>query len=87
MTKITPEERRASLLERKKKLEDQLKKLDARDCSKKRKADARRKIIVGAICLHHAEEKPEFKKWLSEQIQATQKKPADLALFSDLIDK
>lgn len=87
MTRKTPEERRAELLARKQKLEAQLKKLDARDVSKKRKADARRKIIVGAICLHHAEVKPDFRKWLIGELKSSLTRQQDIDLFADLFSE
>lgn len=87
MMNKTPEERRAILLDRKKKLEDQLKRLDARSSAKKRKDDTRRKIILGAICLHHAELKPEFKKWLADEVRKSLSKQRDIDLFADLLSE
>lgn len=87
MTKKTPEERRALLLDRKKKLEDQLKRLDARSSAKKRKDDTRRKIILGAICLHHAEVKPDFRKWLIGELKSSLTRQQDIDLFAEMISE
>lgn len=84
MTAETAEDRKAKLLKQKKQIEERLKAIDARESEKTRKADTRRKILVGSLCLTHAESKPEFKKWLVEALGKTLTKPADRALFSDL---
>lgn len=83
MARKTPEEQKADLLKRKAQLEERLKAIGARENSQKRKDDTRRKILVSALCLAHAEHKPEFKKWLAEALSKSLEKPADIALFSD----
>jgi len=84
MARKTPEEQKEELLRKKAQLEERLRTLEARENTQKRKDDTRRKILVGALCLTHAESKPEFKKWLVEALGKTLAKPADRALFSDL---
>jgi len=81
MARKTPEEQKAELLKRKAQLEERLKAIEARENSQKRKDDTRRKILVGSVCLSHAELKPDFKKWLMETLQKTLERPADRALF------
>ena len=81
MTAETAEERKAKLLKRKQQIEKRLKDIDTREIKKLRKADTRKKILAGALCLTHAEHKPEFKKWLMESLAETLTKPADRALF------
>ena len=81
MARKTPEVQKAELLKRKAQLEERLKAIEARESAQKRKEDTRRKILVGAVCLAHAEHKPEFKKWLMETLQKTLEKPAERALF------
>lgn len=84
MAAETLEERKAKLLKRKQQIEERLKAIDAREATKRRAEDTRRKILVGALCLAHAEQKPEFKKWLIEALGKSLKKPADRALFPEL---
>ena len=83
MARKTPEEQKAELLKKKAQLEERLKAIDAKESAQKRKDDTRRKILVGALCLTHAEHKPEFKEWLAATLKKTLEKPADIALFTD----
>ncbi len=85
MPRKTPDELRAELLQKKAQLEERLRKIERQQSEKERKADTRRKIVVGALCLAHAEHKPEFKKWLSEALRKTLTKPSDKELFKDLL--
>jgi hypothetical protein len=78
-------DRRSKLLLRKQQIEERLKAIDARENEKARKADTRRKILAGAFCLAHAENKPEFKKWLLDGLDKTLK-DADKALFPELVE-
>lgn len=84
MARKTTEEQKAELLKRKEQLEARLKAIEARENTQNRKDDIRRKILAGAVCLTHADGKPEFKKWLAEALKKTLTKPADLALFESL---
>ena len=83
MARKTPEEQKAELLRKKAQLEERLKAIDAKESAQKRKDDTRRKILVGAICLAHAEHKPEFREWLAGTLRKTLSKPAEIALFAD----
>jgi exonuclease III len=85
MVRKSKDEVKKALLEKKAQLEQRLKAIEAKENVQKRKDDARRKIIVGGLCLHHAAEKPDFKKWLAENLEKTLTRPDDRALFSDLL--
>lgn len=83
MARKTMEEQKAELLRRKAQLENRLKALEARQTTQERKDDTRRKILAGAIVLHHAKLKPDFKKWLAGELNRSLDKPHDRALFDD----
>lgn len=85
MPRKTLDELQAELLQKKAQLEERLQKIERQQAQKKDKADTRRKILVGAICLAHAEHKPEFKKWLSEALRKSLKRKSDWELFKDLL--
>lgn len=85
MVRKSQEEMRQTLLEQKEQIEQRLKTLEAKLSDKMRKNDTRRKIIIGGLCLHHAAEKPEFKKWLADNLSRTIK-PSERALFADFLD-
>lgn len=55
---MAPRTSRDALLEKRRKIEAQLKALDARDREQKRKDDTRRKIIVGSLVMDEAETDP-----------------------------
>lgn len=55
---MAPRTSRDALLEKRRKIEAQLKALDARDREQKRKDDTRRKIIVGSLVMDEAEADP-----------------------------
>jgi hypothetical protein len=52
---MAPRTSRDALLEKRRKIEAQLKALDARDREQKRKDDTRRKIIIGSLIMDEAE--------------------------------
>ena len=83
MARKTPQEQREKLLKQKQQLENRLKALDAKQTLQERKDDTRRKILVGAIVLHHATLKPDFKKWLSSSLSDLSRK--SLILLSSAI--
>jgi len=83
MASKTPQEQREELLKKKQQLENRLKALDARQTAQERKDDTRRKILAGAIVLHHATLKPDFQKWLAGELNRSLDKPHDRALFAD----
>lgn len=87
MARKTPQEQREELLKQKQQLEKRLKALDARQTAQERKDDTRRKILAGAIVLHHAKLKPDFKKWLAGELTKALDKPHDRALFTDWFDE
>ncbi|EJW10925.1 hypothetical protein A33M_3919 [Rhodovulum sp. PH10] len=59
--------------------------LAARQKNEARKRDARRKIIVGAAVLAHAEIDPEFRKTLREVLQAAVTRTIDREAVADLL--
>lgn len=73
--------RREKLLEKKSQIEAQLEQLDAREKQKRRKEDARRKIIAGGLALKHAEMDTEFGKALFALIDRYVDRSQDRALF------
>jgi len=83
MVRKTPQEQREELLKKKQQLENRLKALDAWQTTQERKDDTRRKILAGAIVLHHAKLKPDFQKWLADEMNRSLDKPHDRALFED----
>lgn len=83
MARKTVEEQKAELEKRKKQLENRIKALEAKQVMQDRKDDTRRKILAGAIVLHHAKLKPDFKKWLASELNRALEKPHDRALFED----
>ena len=83
MARKTPQEQREKLLKQKQQLENRLKVLDAKQTLQERKDDTRRKILAGAIVLHHATLKPDFQKWLAGELNRALEKPHDRALFED----
>jgi hypothetical protein len=56
--------RRQQLLERKKRLEQQLKELDEREARQKQKNDPRRAQVAGKAVLKHAKNDPQFAETL-----------------------
>ena len=83
MARKSPQEQRDELLKKKQQIENRIKALEARQNLQDRKDDTRRKILAGAIVLHHAKLKPDFQKWLSDELNRSLDKPQDRALFED----
>jgi hypothetical protein len=59
MAKTSLMDRRAKLAEKQRQIEAKLKTLDAKAAAQVRKDETRRKVIVGALALRHAELNPE----------------------------
>jgi hypothetical protein len=78
-------DRKAKLLERRARLDAQLRDLDAREKERQRKLDTRRKIIAGALVLEHAEIKADFAIELAALLNRYVTRPEDRALF-DFLD-
>lgn len=77
---------RIAALERKKaQIAERLKTLSAQTAERKRKEDARRKIIVGAAVLAHAEHDPMFASRLREALDAAVTRPLDRKTLADLL--
>ena len=81
----TTSERMRILEERMRQIEAQLHALSAREREVERKRDARRKIIVGAAVLAHAELDPNFADMLREILAAAVQRPADRQTIADLL--
>jgi hypothetical protein len=62
------EARQKEIDKRKKEVTRRLNKLRSVESEQERKADTRRKIIIGAIVLDHAKTRPDFAQWLQHQI-------------------
>lgn len=81
----TVSDRVEALEERKRQIEAQLASLTARKREAERKRDTRRKIIVGAAILAHAELNPGFGDQLREVLEQAVQRPQDRQAISDLL--
>src|SRR4051794_21411215 len=81
---MATEDRRTRLLHRKSQIEAQLADLDARAMVKRRKAEARAKIVAGANPLDVAKRKPGFRADLADHMNRTVTRPEDRAMFDFL---
>jgi hypothetical protein len=79
-------ERVAWLRQRKARIENQLAAIEARDRAAARKRDTRRKIIVGAAALTHAERDPGFRDALKAALRSAVSRPVDQAAIADLVE-
>jgi hypothetical protein len=75
---------RAKLEAKKKQVEEKLKLLAAREAGQRRRDDTRRKIIVGALAITHAEQDghDEFRRELYSLVSRYTTRPQDRALFN-----
>lgn len=74
-------DRLTRLREKKAQIDAQLKQLEAREREQERRNDTRRKIIVGALALEHAEKDEAFGAELYRLIARYVDRPQDRALF------
>lgn len=81
----TVSERRAALEERKRQLESELAALNAREKEASRKRDTRRKVIVGAAILAHAELHPAFAAELRHILAQAVTREIDRRDIADLL--
>jgi hypothetical protein len=81
----TTSERMRLLEERKRQIEAQLQSLTTREREAERKRETRRKVIVGAAVLAHAELNPNFADQLREILEAAVQRPADRQTLADLL--
>lgn len=81
----TANEKIEELKERRARLAAQLQKLEASETAKRRKFDARRKIIVGAAVLAHAERSAEFGEALKALLRAAVTRDIDKRDIADLL--
>lgn len=58
-------------------LDAKIKRAEAKERAQARKDETRRKVIVGAVILEHAELKPEFKTFLDDLLQRAVKRKID----------
>ena len=81
--KPTPQQRLEKLLEKKAQLDVKIKGVEARARQQSRKHDTRRKIIAGALALHHMEKNPEdaFSKKLLRLLNEYVTRPYERKLF------
>jgi hypothetical protein len=85
MARKTAAERIAELEDRKKQIEAKLASLAAREKLAARKLDTRRKVIVGAAVLAHAEIDAAFASILKEVLAKAIQRPIDIAAIADLL--
>lgn len=81
----TDDEKLAELRRQRKQLDARMAKLAAKQKSQARKQDARRKIIVGAAALAHAEVDPRFREALRAALRAGVTREIDREVVQDLI--
>ena len=81
MARRTPEERIAELEKQQAQIKARLQKERAKISAQKRKDDTRRKIIVGAALLAHAEHDPAMKDQLWRILDSQVTRPQDRALL------
>ncbi len=86
MVRRSPSERIAALEARKRQIEAQLAALTAREKQAARRRDARRKIIVGAAVLAHAEIDGRFAALLLDVLRRAVQRPADQLSIADLLN-
>lgn len=82
---------RKSIEERLAQLDAQRQALKSRLTTQERAKDTRRKVLLGALVLHHlSEDKREFdkalKEWLQRELPGFLTRPDDKALFNDLLN-
>ena len=80
-TQKTDQEKLDALKAQKKKLDQRIQKHNTAIKEKQRKADTRRKIIVGALALEHAEHDENFAAILNRLIAQHVTRPEDRKLF------
>jgi septal ring factor EnvC (AmiA/AmiB activator) len=74
-----------ALKQRKARLAAQIQKLEASETAKRRKLDARRKIIVGGAVLAHAERSSEFGSALKALLRSAVTRDIDRRDIADLL--
>jgi len=77
----TNEQREKLLLQRRAQIDAQLALLKARDKEKERKADTRRKILIGAVVMQEMEKNPETDGWVRGLLKSRLVKDRDRDLF------
>lgn len=77
---------RNELLTRKQQLEARLADLDARQKTRNRKRDTRRKVIVGGAIIAHGKLHPAFRVALRSVLQQAVTRDIDKAVIADLLD-
>jgi endonuclease III len=82
MARKTEAERLSELEAKKSALEAQMQAIQARQKSRAKKKDDRRKIILGALLLSKAAEDERFARVVEQLLKAIQR-PADLSAFTD----
>ncbi len=83
--KKTAEERLAALRQREAAIKADIARIENKAKTENRRLDTRRKIIVGAAVLAHAQQQPAFAEALRGALRAAVTKDADRALIADLL--
>lgn len=86
MARKSQTERIDTLRQKQEQIKAQLAALEARQKSEDRKRDARRKIVVGAAVLAHAEIDPSFCAALTKALHAAVTRDIDRAVIADLLE-
>lgn len=81
MPAAEPKSRLEKLRAKEAKLKAQIRDAEARERSKRRKDETRRKIIAGALALEHAGKDAQFGATLDRLIRESVKRNSDRALF------
>lgn len=87
--RLTEEERLTALKARRDALDARLKALAAKQTERSRKADTRRKILVGALLLDRMERQDNqgqrLREWLTRELPGFLQRDDDRTLFNDLL--
>ncbi len=85
MQRRSLEEQKLDLERRRGQIEARLKSISAREASAKRKADTRRKVIIGALVLGTADADTRIRQWLAGLLRGAPQRPGDAAVLAGLI--
>lgn len=75
------EKKLETLREKRAQLDAEIARVEARRRMDARKADTRRKILIGAVIMQEMEQRAEFEQWVKKTLAKRLDKPRDRALF------
>ncbi len=70
-----------NLREKRAQLDAEIARLEARKRLEERKADTRRKILIGAVMLQEMSDRDDFAEWVNQTLAQRLDKPRDRKLF------